>query len=108
MAVPSSVGDVKYRGPLGRILHSNRCHPLKIKGFFFMGKSLEKSRNKIGKRREPSGSLGKGKSTARLALLSDFFVASPRFLPFPPTMEPDHRLMSDCFFLHYIFSIKLS
>ena len=36
MAVPSSVGDVKYRGPLGRILHSNRCHPLKIKVFFYV------------------------------------------------------------------------
>ena len=35
VAVPSSVGDIKYRGPLGRILHSNRCHPLKIKVIFF-------------------------------------------------------------------------
>ena len=33
MAVPSSVGDVKYRGPLGRILDSDRCHPLKNKGY---------------------------------------------------------------------------
>ena len=23
--------DFVFRGPLGRILHSNRCHPLKIK-----------------------------------------------------------------------------
>ena len=35
MAVPSSVGDVKYRGPLGRMLHSNRCHLLKIKVILF-------------------------------------------------------------------------
>ena len=35
MVVPSSVGDVKYRGSLGRILHCNRCHPLKIKVIFY-------------------------------------------------------------------------
>ena len=42
MAVPSSVGDIKYRGPLGRILHSNRCHPLKIKVFFLFCFFLER------------------------------------------------------------------
>ena len=36
MAVPSSVGDEKYIGPLGGILHSNRCHPLKIKVIFYI------------------------------------------------------------------------
>ena len=64
---------------------------------------LEKGETKSASEGSPGGSLGKGKSTDRLALLVDVFLASsPCFLPFSPTTEPGPRLISDYNFLHLV------
>ena len=34
-----------FRGPLGRILHSNRCHPLKIKVIIIKDEKIVKNQD---------------------------------------------------------------